>query len=154
MSKRHLAFVGLLTCLRFLACSASDINCELEPGYSYDSLWNETALRVCNGTRSERICIIGGGSSGVHLGWLLKRRGFNPVLFEKNDRLGGNIWTRTRVPSATDDDDVTREVTKKDKFSSFGLTTSFQTSSNFSIECPSHLVFSSALFFVPSTRSN
>jgi len=89
--------------------------CILEPGFSYDSLWNETALRLCPGVaRPERVCIVGGGSSGVHLGWLLKRRGFDPVLFERKNRLGGDIWTRHRVPNsdpnAMDDDDITREL--------------------------------------------
>ena len=64
--------------------------------YYYDGLWNSTTLRICpDVTRPEKMCIVGGGSSGVHFAWLLKRRGFhNTVLFEKNDRLGGMIWTK------------------------------------------------------------
>ena len=91
-------------------------DCSLEPGYAYNSLWNETSLRVCPGvSRPEKVCIVGGGSSGTHLGWLLKRRGFSPVVFERNNRLGGEIWTRYRTPSTDDasnddDDDVTREL--------------------------------------------
>ena len=43
------------------------------------------------------MCIIGGGSSGVHMGWLLKRRGFeNTILYEQKKRLGGFIWTRPK----------------------------------------------------------
>mmetsp|Transcript_66261 Transcript_66261/g.133494 ORF Transcript_66261/g.133494 Transcript_66261/m.133494 type:complete len:202 (+) Transcript_66261:226-831(+) len=92
----------------------ADTSCFLEPGFSYESLWNETALRICPGVeRSEKVCIVGGGSSGVHLGWALKRRGFEPVVFERNGRLGGEVWTRHRVPNpegVDDDDDVTREL--------------------------------------------
>lgn len=84
--------------------------CALEAGVQYDSLWNETALRVCERQRHERVCIVGGGSSGVHMGWLLKRRGFgNTVLFEQNDRLGGDIWTRFDL-SSNPHDTVTREL--------------------------------------------
>jgi hypothetical protein len=54
---------------------ANQGECYLEPGYHYDSLWNTTALRVCPGTRPERICILGGGSSGVHIGQCLNFSG-------------------------------------------------------------------------------
>ena len=72
--------------------------CKVESGHDYPSFWNRTALLVCEGVhRPERVCIVGGGSSGVHMGWLLRRRGFdNTVLFEKNGRLGGDAWTRER----------------------------------------------------------
>ena len=44
---------------------------------------------------------MGGGASGVHAAWLLRRRGFNrTTLFEQNaGRLGGKIWTRA-APAA------------------------------------------------------
>ncbi len=60
--------------------------------------------------RPERVCIVGGGSSGTHLAWLLKRRGWDPTIFERNDRLGGEIWTRHRMPSDGGGDNVTREL--------------------------------------------
>lgn len=126
---RLLSIIPLLVHSQISRASASS-SCFTEPGYSYDALWNLTALRVCpDVVRKERVCIIGGGSrfsrshyftlkivnslrtnSGVHFGWLLKRRGFEPVLFEKNGRLGGDIWTRHRVSNGVDDDDITREV--------------------------------------------
>ena len=61
-------------------------------------MWNHTTLRTCTGgIRPEKMCIIGGGSSGVHMGWLLKRRGFeNTILYEQKKRLGGFIWTRPK----------------------------------------------------------
>ena len=47
---------------------ASQFTCSLEDGYTYNSLFNETALRVCSSSdgsrRPERVCIVGGGSSG------------------------------------------------------------------------------------------
>jgi uncharacterized protein (TIGR03792 family) len=85
------------------------LKCGLDsPKYFYPGLWNRTSLRKCTGaTRPEKMCIIGGGSSGVHMGWLLKRRGFeNTVLYEQNDRLGGFVWTRPKDAQTN----VTREL--------------------------------------------
>ena len=55
---------------------------------------------------------MGGGASGVHAAWLLRRRGFNrTTLFEQNaDRLGGKIWTRAAPAAPPARDDVTREL--------------------------------------------
>ena len=85
--------------------------CHLEPIH-YPSLWNTTALRVCEGPpRPERVCIVGGGPAGVHLGWLLRRRRFtNVTIFESNARLGGDVWTRERPATAADGDNITREL--------------------------------------------
>ena len=91
--------------------SAARIECHLEPIH-YASLWNLTALRVCEGPpRPERVCIVGAGPAGVHLGWLLRRRRFtNVTIFESNSRLGGDVWTRERPATAADGDNITREL--------------------------------------------
>ena len=61
-----------------------DNNCYLEEGYQYDDhiggMNNQTSLRMCNDVREENICIVGGGLSGVHMGWLLKRRGAKSIM--------------------------------------------------------------------------
>ena len=90
---------------------AAHQRCHLEPIH-YSSLWNTTALRVCEGPpRPERVCIVGGGPAGVHLGWLLRRRRFtNVTIFESNARLGGDVWTRERPATAADGDNITREL--------------------------------------------
>jgi hypothetical protein len=62
-------------------------NCHIEKGYSYDSFLNDTSLLKCNELRNEKICIIGGGLSAVHMGWLLKRRGeqwFRPIMIQNS----------------------------------------------------------------------
>ena len=41
----------------------------------------------------KRICIIGGGISGLTAAFLLKKRGFDVTLFEKSGRVGGNVQT-------------------------------------------------------------
>ncbi|HRH45642.1 MAG TPA: protoporphyrinogen oxidase, partial [Pyrinomonadaceae bacterium] len=44
----------------------------------------------------KKVCIIGGGISGLTTGFLLKRKGLAVTLFEQSDALGGNIQTITR----------------------------------------------------------
>ena len=93
--------------------SPSGMACGIEShATAYESTWNVTALRKCvypkGQGRKEKVCIIGAGSSGVHLGWLLKRRGFEQtVVFERNDRLGGDIWT---FEKGSGGDNITREL--------------------------------------------
>jgi dimethylaniline monooxygenase (N-oxide forming) len=41
--------------------------------------------------KGARIAVIGGGVSGIAAANVLKRNGYNPVIFEKNERLGG-VW--------------------------------------------------------------
>ena len=54
----------------------------------------ETTFFKCNEKKEENICIIGGGISGIHMGWLLKRRGYqNILIFEKSINIGGMIQT-------------------------------------------------------------
>ncbi|HLM02786.1 MAG TPA: protoporphyrinogen oxidase [Pyrinomonadaceae bacterium] len=42
---------------------------------------------------NKRVCIIGGGISGLCTAYRLKKRGVDVVLLEKNDSVGGNIKT-------------------------------------------------------------
>ena len=55
-----------------------------------------------------QICIVGGGLSGLHLAWLLARRGYTPTVFERRDRVGGKA--HTAPPLGNGEDDVTREL--------------------------------------------
>lgn len=45
---------------------------------------------------TKRVCIIGGGISGLTVAFLLRRAGADVVLLEAADRLGGNIGTERR----------------------------------------------------------
>lgn len=42
---------------------------------------------------TKKICIIGGGISGLTVGFLLKRKGLAVTVFEKSEAIGGNIQT-------------------------------------------------------------
>eukprot|EP00041_Stephanoeca_diplocostata_P031974 m.1010532 g.1010532 ORF g.1010532 m.1010532 type:complete len:1024 (+) comp24060_c0_seq2:222-3293(+) len=82
--------------------------CVTEIDQHYDSKWNLTALRVCkNASHPEKVCIVGAGTSGIHMGWLLHRRGYhNTVVFEAGNRTGGKVYTLTNGVG----DGVTREA--------------------------------------------
>lgn len=41
----------------------------------------------------KKVCVIGGGISGLVAAFLLKNKGFDVTLFEKSQRVGGNIQT-------------------------------------------------------------
>jgi oxygen-dependent protoporphyrinogen oxidase len=40
-----------------------------------------------------QIAVVGGGMAGMSAAYRLKKLGFEPVVFERNDRVGGRIWT-------------------------------------------------------------
>ncbi len=40
--------------------------------------------------------VVGSGISGLSVARWLKKKGIEPVVFEKEDRIGGNIWTQSR----------------------------------------------------------
>jgi hypothetical protein len=81
LASRYLSS-GIFFVFHFLSTVHSN-KCFLEKGHVDESQWNETALLKCHDMRTENICIVGGGLSGIHMGWLLKRRGspLPPPLF-------------------------------------------------------------------------
>lgn len=61
-------------------------------------VWRQTP--VCESTKSENICIIGGGLSGMSASYFIGKKR-NITLYEQNNRLGGNNYsssTKTRFP--------------------------------------------------------
>ncbi|MEN0061041.1 MAG: FAD-dependent oxidoreductase [Myxococcota bacterium] len=63
---------------------------------AHKARWNpaEVARRTSRQRDERRVCIIGGGASGIHMAWLLRRRGFrNVTVFERNDYVGGKVLT-------------------------------------------------------------
>lgn len=85
--------------------------CGPEPGFVYPSRLNRTAQLVCSVPRPERVCVVGGGASGLHMAWLLRRRGFlNTTVFERDEVLGGKIRTHPRQTAPFNNDPITREL--------------------------------------------
>src|SRR5580692_10777102 len=44
-------------------------------------------------TAAERVAVIGAGMAGMAAAHRLKQAGLEPTVFERNDRVGGRIWT-------------------------------------------------------------
>ena len=69
---------------------------ELPSAYTIDTHWSPeaTAKKRRHKKDARRIGIIGAGASGIHMAWLLRKRGFtNIVLLEKTQRSGGKVCT-------------------------------------------------------------
>src|SRR5947199_1085124 len=46
-----------------------------------------------NSRMSEKIFVVGAGPSGLAAAWRLKEQGFQPVVLEERDRVGGQLLT-------------------------------------------------------------
>lgn len=69
---------------------------EIPSPYTLDTPWSPeaTAKKQRHKKDARRIGIIGAGASGIHMAWLLRKRGFtNIVLLEKTQRSGGKVCT-------------------------------------------------------------
>eukprot|EP00037_Helgoeca_nana_P005915 m.55045 g.55045 ORF g.55045 m.55045 type:complete len:561 (-) comp16851_c0_seq1:55-1737(-) len=79
------------------------------PSQQYPSQWNRTTNRVCAPLPSpSHVCIVGAGVAGVHMGWLLARRGYtNVTIFESEPHVGGKAWS---IPRGVGGDGVARDV--------------------------------------------
>ncbi|MCR4797858.1 MAG: FAD-dependent oxidoreductase [Lachnospiraceae bacterium] len=78
--------IGCLYCFGSLS-SGNHIRCAVNPRCGREV---EYADVVKNG-KGRKVAIIGGGPAGMQAALTLSERGFAPVLFEKEDRLGGQL---------------------------------------------------------------
>lgn len=51
------------------------------------------ANELCRMEKQSEVLIIGGGLSGLYLAYLLQKQGYQPLVLEASDRLGGRIQT-------------------------------------------------------------
>ncbi|PPR76830.1 MAG: NADH oxidase, partial [Alphaproteobacteria bacterium MarineAlpha2_Bin1] len=73
--------------------SQSHLGCIHNPFVGKESLYDEEKLEKIY--EPKNIAVVGGGPGGMRAAWTLSRRGHKVTLFEKNDKLGGqvNLWT-------------------------------------------------------------
>ena len=76
----------------------SALNCAVNP-----QACRERSERLVPALRKKRVLIVGGGVAGCEAARVLALRGHEPVLYEKSDRLGGNLIPGG-VPSFKEDD--------------------------------------------------
>ncbi len=78
--------IGCLYCFKVLN-SGNHIECAVNPKCGREV---EFGTMEKNGN-GEKVAIVGGGPAGMYAALTLKERGFEPVLFEKEETLGGQL---------------------------------------------------------------
>ena len=95
--KEHLIrnCMGCMFCFK-AALGGLPIICNANPNLGQELEYNEDTLKV-NGA-GKTVAVIGGGPGGMQASIVLAKRGFNVVLFEKGDKLGGTMHTACKPP--------------------------------------------------------
>lgn len=83
---------GIRKCLGCLYCFRSlgqmhPVECTVNPVVGREYLFNEDTLR--HDGAGKRVAVIGGGPAGMHAAMICAKRGYDVILFEQEDRLGG-----------------------------------------------------------------
>ena len=91
-SKKIRPCVGANWCMTKIY-SQSHLGCIHNPFVGKEGKYDEDKLDKVSDPKN--IAVVGGGPGGMRAAWTLSRRGHNVTLFEKNDKLGGqvNLWT-------------------------------------------------------------
>jgi 2,4-dienoyl-CoA reductase (NADPH2) len=79
--------VGCLLCLARMFRNLP-YNCTMNPRLSHEY---ESAYEVRPAVQSKRVMVIGGGPAGLEAAYVAAQRGHQVTLFEKRDRLGGQL---------------------------------------------------------------
>lgn len=88
-------------CLGCMNCNKSvvygrNLHCAINPVAGNEVEFCEEKL-VKNGN-GRNVVIVGGGVSGMQAALLMKKRGFNPIIFEKSGVLGGSAILASKAP--------------------------------------------------------
>lgn len=88
-------------CLGCLNCSKSVVadralHCAVNPVSGRATIYGDDKLVRSGGGRT--VAVIGGGPGGMEAALLLKKRGYAPVIFEKDAQLGGSAILASKAP--------------------------------------------------------
>ena len=91
-SKKIRPCVGANWCMTKIY-SQSHLGCIHNPFVGKEGKFDEEIIEKVSNPKN--IAVVGGGPGGMRAAWTLSRRGHNVTLFEKNNKLGGqvNFWT-------------------------------------------------------------
>jgi len=87
--------IGCMHCFK-LSFEGRAIQCTVNPILGRETLYGEDKY-VKNGD-GRNVAVIGGGPAGMHAAYVLAKRGFHVVLFEKSAQLGGNMNLADKPP--------------------------------------------------------
>lgn len=80
--------IGCLYCMKTEGMELP-IACTVNPLAGRETIYNEDTLKIDGNGR--KVAVIGGGPAGMQAAVVLAKRGFKPVLFEKDNQLGGTM---------------------------------------------------------------
>ena len=80
--------IGCLYCFK-VANEGKQIACTINPRLGREFIYNEDTIKR-NGD-GRKVAVIGGGPGGMQAAITLAKRNFKPIIFEKQDKLGGTL---------------------------------------------------------------
>lgn len=80
--------IGCLYCFK-CASEGKPIACTVNPVLGREFIYNEDTVKRDGAGR--RVAVVGGGPAGMQAAIVLAKRGFKPVIFEKEQKLGGML---------------------------------------------------------------
>jgi 2,4-dienoyl-CoA reductase-like NADH-dependent reductase (Old Yellow Enzyme family) len=83
-------------CWRRAAWQGAPVSCTVNPEAGREKIWGLDALGLAEARRT--LLVVGGGPAGMKFAETAARRGHRVALWEKEDRLGGQLLTAGKLP--------------------------------------------------------